>query len=257
MLSFGRMGLSYFDHSSKATQWARASVVVGASNITDLVVPVHPAVTVRGRVVVAPGGSGLRLGTVIGAQPANGDPSLGSLGAYLTISGASTPFTLEGLGSGTYLLGLPSYNSRYVAVMSVTSGGREIRDTGLDTSAGRDIDDVVITLAENVTSIQGNVRGDGAAGAAVIFFPVDRARWSDYGMDPILITSKSTDSNGAFLVMGLPEGEYFAVAVDGSQHDAWTDPKFLDAASNVATRVAIKWGEKKSLDLVMSKVVVK
>jgi hypothetical protein len=56
---------------------------------------------------------------------------------------------------------------------------------------------------------------------------------------------------------GLPEGDYFAVAVDRSQHDAWTDPAFLDAASGVATRIALKWGDKKSLDLQVSKVVVK
>ena len=133
----------------------------------------------------------------------------------------------------------------------------EIRDTGLDTSAGRDVDDVVITLTENVTSIQGNVRGEGAAGAAVIVFPVDRTRWVDYGADPILIKSKAADSNGAFLVKGLAEGDYFAVAVDRSQHDAWTDPKFLDAASAAATRIALKWGDKKPLDLQITKVVVK
>ncbi len=136
-----------------------------------------------------------------------------------------------------------------MSVASITTAGREIRDTGLDTSTGRDVDDVVITLTENVTSIQGTVRGDGAAGAAVIVFPVERARWVDYGWDPILIASKAADSNGAFLVKGLPEGDYFAVAVDGSQHDAWTDPKFLEAASAVATRIALKWGDTKSLDL--------
>jgi len=56
---------------------------------------------------------------------------------------------------------------------------------------------------------------------------------------------------------GLPEGEYFAVAVDGSQHDAWTNPTFLEAASAVATRISLRWGDKKALDLQVSKVVVK
>jgi hypothetical protein len=142
-------------------------------------------------------------------------------------------------------------------VASVTSAGREIRDTGLDTSAGRDIDDVVITLTENVTSIQGTVHGDAAAGAAVIVFPVDRARWVDYGFDPLLIKSKAADNDGVFLIKGLPEGEYFAVAVDRSQHDRWTNPTFLEAASAVATRISLEWGDKKAIDLQVSKVVVK
>jgi len=249
-------GLTYSSHSGKTRMWGRASVAVGNNDVTDLVVPMHPAITVRGRIVMASGGSGLRLSAIIAAQPANGDPSLGRVAAFVPVNG-DTPFTLEGLGSGTYLIGLPSNFAQFTAVASITSGGREIRDTGLDTSLGRDIDDVVITLTGNVTSIQGTVRGDGAASAAVIVFPVDRARWVDYGWDPILIKSKAADSNGAFVVNGLPEGDYLAVAVDGSQHDAWTDPKFLDAASAVATRIAIKWGDTKPLDLPMSKVVVK
>jgi hypothetical protein len=249
-------GLSYSSHTGKIRMWGRASVAVGASNVTDLVVSLHPAITVRGRVVMADSGSGLRLSSVIAAQPANGDPSLGGISAYVPING-ETPFSLEGLGRGTYLIGLPSFSSRYVSVASVTSAGREIRDTGLDTSAGRDIDDVVITLTENVTSIQGTMHGDAAAGAAVIVFPVDRARWVDYGIDPHLIKSKAADNAGVFLIKGLPEGEYFAVAVDRSQHDAWTNPKFLEAASVVATRIALNWGDRKSLDLQVSKVVVK
>jgi len=223
--------------------------------VTDLVVPMRPAITIRGRVVMAPGGSGLTLSGIIGAQPANGNPSLGRVATFVDINGEAR-FSLEGVGSGTYLIGLPSsYQS--LSVASITTADREIRDTGLDTSTGRDVDDVVITLTENVTSIQGSVRGNGAAGAAVIVFPVERARWVDYGADPILIKSKAADSSGAFLLRGLPEGEYFAVAVDGSQHDAWTDPKFLETAAAVATRIALKWGDKKALDLPVSKVVVK
>jgi hypothetical protein len=91
----------------------------------------------------------------------------------------------------------------------------------------------------------------------VIAFPVDRARWTDYGWDPTMIISKSLDSAGAFVVTGLPEGDYFVVAVPSSQHDAWTDPAFLDAASKVAKRVSLKWGDKTSVDLSIAKVVVK
>jgi hypothetical protein len=248
-------GLSYSSHTGKAKMWGRASVAVGASNVSDLVVALHPAITVRGRVVIS-GGSGLRVSASISAQPANGDPSLGGISAYVPVNG-ETPFSLEGLGGGTYLIGLPSFFAQYASVASVTSAGREIRDTGLDTSAGRDIDDVVITLTENVTSIQGTVHGDAAAGAAVIVFPVDRARWVDYGFDPLLIKSKAADNDGVFLIKGLPEGEYFAVAVDRSQHDRWTNPTFLEAASAVATRISLEWGDKKAIDLQVSKVVVK
>lgn len=248
-------GLAYSSHTGKARFWARAPVAVGASDVTDLVVPIRPAIAIRGRIVPS-GGSGLRLSTSIVAQPVDGDPSLGGVSTFATVNG-ETPFSLEGLGGGTYLIGLPSFIGQYASVASVTSAGREIRDTGLDTSAGLDIDDVVITLTEKVTSIQGTVRGDAAAGAAVIVFPVDRTRWINYGFDPLLIKSKAADNDGVFLVRGLPEGEYFAVAVDRAQHDAWTNPAFLEAASAVATRISLAWGDKKALDLQVSRVVVK
>lgn len=256
--SYGQQGMTFSSRSGKVGMWGRASVAVGASNVSGLVVSMHTPVTVRGRVEMAPGGPGRNIGVSLGAQPANGDGSLGRFGIFLTINGAgTTPFTIEGLGPGTYLLGFPAFFSRLISVVSITSGGREIRDTGLDTSSGRDVDDVVITVSDILTSIQGSVRGDGAAGAAVMIFPVERARWVDYGVEPSLIASKAADNSGAFALTGLPEGEYFAVAVDGMQHDAWVDPKFLEAASAVATRIALRSGEKKTLDLTISKVVVK
>jgi hypothetical protein len=240
-------------HTAKIKMWGRVSVAVGASDVTNVVVPLHPAITVRGRVVL-PASAGSRFSAIFGAQPANGDLSLGQVGIFLDVNGDS-PFALEGLGGGTYLIGLPTSSSPVVA--SVTLGGREIRDTGLDTTAGHDIDDVVVTLNEQVASIQGTVRGDAGTGAAVIVFPVDRARWVDYGADPLLIRSKSADQNETFLLKNLPEGEFFVVAVDRSLHDAWRDPKFLEAASAVATRVSLKWGDKKTVDLQLSKVAAK
>ena len=128
-MASGLHGFNYSNHSSKTRLWGRASVAVGASNVTDLVVPVHPAVTIRGRIVMAPGGSGLRWSGIVGAQPANGDPSLGRIAAFIDVNG-DTPFSLEGLAGGTYLIGIPSVSNPYLCVASVTTGGREIRDTG-------------------------------------------------------------------------------------------------------------------------------
>ena len=47
------------------------------------------------------------------------------------------------------------------------------------------------------------------------------------------------------------------IAVDRSQIDAWTDAKFLAAAEPLATRVSLKWGEQKSVDLTVNTVKVK
>jgi hypothetical protein len=256
----GAPGLSLVDRGGPPqNMWGRTALVVGDHDLSDVVLPLHPTVTVRGRVVMAGGTSAgqQRLSTMVNAQPANGDPLLGRATVFLTVSDEA-PFTLAGLAGGRYLLSLPFLARAGISIASIMANGQDVRDTGLDASLGTDFNDVVITLVNKTIELSGTVSGhDAATPAGVIAFPVDRARWTDYGWDPTMIISKSLDSAGAFVVTGLPEGDYFVVAVPSSQHDAWTDPAFLDAASKVATRVSLKWGDKTSVDLSIAKVVVK
>jgi hypothetical protein len=91
----------------------------------------------------------------------------------------------------------------------------------------------------------------------VIAFPIERERWINYGWSPPRLRSARSGSTGAYQLQQLPEGEYFLIAVDGLKVNAWTDPKFLAAAVPQATRVSIKWGDKKTQDLAVVEVVVK
>jgi hypothetical protein len=257
--SFGWLsipGVSYTDHGgTSATPWGRTSVSVGATDVSGVVLPLHRTSSVRARIVFADGVlPQLRYSTLLAARPANGDPALGSPGGFVTIPDKEL-YTIDGLMAGTYLIGFSPVGRGGIGIVSIVSDGRDVRDTGLEVAAGRDVDDLVITLTTKIIGLTGTVRGaTSPVAAAVIAFPVDRARWINFGPEPERIQSRSADSAGAFDISGLPEGDYFVVAVDPSQHDAWTDPKFLEAASAVATRVSLKWGDKKTLDLAISKV---
>jgi hypothetical protein len=52
-------------------------------------------------------------------------------------------------------------------------------------------------------------------------------------------------------------GEYYLLAVDAGVQDAWQDPRFLAAASAVATRVSLDWGATSVQNLTLQQVIVK
>ena len=139
-------------------------------------------------------------------------------------------------------------------VKSIVWDGRDYTYTPFDASAGRDFTDVVITTTTETIVLAGTVQ-DGKGGisttASVLVFPVEKAQWSGYGYTPPRIKSAGVSSAGIYRFQSLPAGEYFVVAVDASQTDAWQDPKLLDALSRRATRVTLDWDGRVTQDLIL------
>ena len=52
-------------------------------------------------------------------------------------------------------------------------------------------------------------------------------------------------------------GEYYLVAVDKAQIDSWVESRFLTAAAPFAVRLSVRWGDTRTQDLTVAKVVVK
>ena len=252
----GVPGLSYLARNGQPSPlWGRTSVSVGAGGRDDVIVPLHRTVTIAGRVVLAEGTASPNRSLLLRAHPANGDPSLGQPSGATKSGDTSLAFSIQGLLGGTYLL-----NSAITtfSIVSIVSRGRDLTDTGFDASQGMDFDDVVVTLTDKQAEIAGSVRDNtGSVTAAVIAFPVEPARWQNYGWDPPRFQATRSASNGSFRLQQLPKGDYYLVAVDVSKFEAWTDPRFLAAAARVATRVSLEWGDKASQDLKLVEVVVK
>ena len=192
---------------------------------------------------------------MIRAQPANGDPSLGQRDAFTSRSDPSRAFTLAGLGGGTFVI---STDFARFALVSVMADGCDVTDTGIDASLGRDFDNVIVTITDRVAEINGVVRDSrGPVNAAVIAFPVEPARWINYGWSPMRLRTAPSGSSGTFAVSGLPAGEYFPIALNAAQAKSRFDPKFLAAAAAQATRISLMWGDKRAQDLVLTEVKVK
>ncbi len=240
-----------YTNSAGPSYAARMPLAVGDQNLNGVVVPLSRGVTMSGRIVPAetqgPGGAAgppvprtpLRL------EPANGDPALGVLTGGVA---ADLTFKIDGLMPGPYVLRSLGVGG---TIKSIEWEGRDYADRPFDAAGGQDIEGVVVTLTYDLARITGTVRtaAGASAGGAVIVFPTDPARWSSYGFTPPRIASTQAGTNGAFTVTPSLAGEYFVLAVDAAQSGAWRDPKFLEAAAPLATRVTVGWGETKSVDL--------
>jgi hypothetical protein len=252
----GAPGLEFLDHQGSPAQfWGRAPVTVGPAGVDDLALPLHPAVSVRGRVMFSEGTTvpAATRQLVVRATPANGDPTLGQPLGFSTTDG-SFRFSVSGLLGGTYLVS----GFGGLSMMSIVYQGRDVTDAGFDGSTGRDYEDVVVTLTDRRTTLTGTVR-DRQAGrdAAVIAFPVERERWTNFGWTPRRVLSTQAASSGAYQFASLPAGDYYVIAVDPSMKNAWVEPGFLAAAAPLATRVTLKWGETAAQDLSIREVNVK
>lgn len=249
--------LNYLVRSGSAeTAWGRMPLSVGGSNIDNLVFPLHPAAKIRGHVHFADGVKVPTAGFLLFAQPANGDPSLGNPSTRTAQNDPTFAFELPGLLPGTYLLDPLSFGG--MAPLSVMWDGRDVKDTGFDASQGRDFDDVVVTLSNNLAEVTGVVSDiHGPAVGAVLVFPAERERWSNYGWTPLRLQSVPAAADGTYRARRLPEGDYLMIAVSPSKGHEWVNQRFLAAAAPLAKRVSVRWGEKLSVNLPITDVVIK
>jgi hypothetical protein len=256
----GSQGVSYRyqNQTGPVAYSARMPLDVGTQGITDLSVPMTRGITLAGSFVVEEGTSAavvLRSGMPVYAEPANGDASLGML---MRTANRDDPlsFQVDGLLSGPYLLRTLGISG---VVKSIEWEGRDFTNRPFDGSIGRDIRGVVITVTSKIASITGNVRGAGSEAAAegsVIIFPTDKSQWTNYGFRPTRLLSAAVSTAGAYSIRPVPAGEFFIVAVPAAQSTSWQDPRFLEAASRVASRITLDWGSAVTQDLTIKSITV-
>jgi hypothetical protein len=234
----------------------RARVTVTDQDLANVVVTLQRGVRIAGRFVWdEPPPPSARVTPLVMAEPARGQVSLGyprSQATGLLMGKGPETFSIDGLLSGEYVL---RFGGR--SVKSVMWDGRDYTYAPFDASAGRDFNDVIVTLTSQSILLTGTVRDDRGAvskTAAVIVFPVERDQWSAYGFAPPRIGAASVNTAGLYRFQRLPAGAYYVIGVDDSKIDAWQDPQFLEAASRSATRITLDWGAKATQDLVLSQV---
>ena len=159
-------------------------------------------------------------------------------------------FELKGLAGRRALRvgGLPSG----WMLKGIRVDGTDVTDSGLDVKPGQEISDLEVILTNKVTEISGSVQdGKGAAtdDFAVLVFPSDPQHW---GWQSRHVRVARPDQNGRFLISGLPDGTYLAVALEYVEPGEETNPEFLERLKALATTVRLNDGEKKPLVLKVS-----
>ena len=233
-----------------------ANVSVGGADVTDVILTPARPIRVTGRITLDPPGTWVEAAAIrMMAQPKNPSP--------MFFAGGAPPVTRDDFtfelttGSGVVLLrAFPTIpGATPWSVKSVRYDGKEIIDSGLELSDGRDVDGVEIVLTNRqqiVTGLVTNAKGEPVLDASVTFFPQSPDEWTG---PTRRVGAGRPDQNGRYSVRTLPPGEYFAVATEALDTSRrGSDPRqFYQDLSRLATPFTLTEGETRVIDL---KVVV-
>lgn len=133
---------------------------------------------------------------------------------------------------------------------SVLLNGEDITDVPLDVAPGQTVTGVQVVLTDRVTEVNGrisDVKNNAVTDATVVIFPADQEKWVYQSR---FIRAARPDQDGRFQLRGLPPyDDYLAVAVQGLEDGQAGDPEFLATIRDRGTRVSLKEGDARTLDL--------
>jgi hypothetical protein len=228
--------------------FGQAAVAVEHSNVSGVALELKHGPVLSGRIVKEsspPVDPRLTLIVPFTAQPANGDPQLGTVAAY--VGPAPDEFKMEGFFPGPYVFASNATSK----IKSFKCGDRDYAYAAFD-GASAGASDCVVTMTGSTTTITGSAHDAGGkadADVGVIIFPAEREQWPLMGLAPQRIKSIQASSNGSFRFQGLPAGEYLAIAVPGDLVNAWQDVRFLEAVAGMSTRFHVDWDGAAALSL--------
>jgi hypothetical protein len=232
---------------AEPTRYATMPVSVGDRDVANVALSLNRGAPLSGAVEFAgrsdrPTAAALRaIGIVVEAIDGR------TTGFEFEMTGrvdAEGRFETVGLPAGRYYVRVPRVPPGWT-LESVQFAGRDVSDIAIDV-ANTPISGLTIRLTQQPAMFAGSVRAstakDDLGRAMVVIFPVDRARWRDYGSTPRRLRDAGLASDGGFEIQGLPPGEYFAAAIPDDYVRDWRMPSLLEALARVATRVTISSG---------------
>jgi hypothetical protein len=243
-----------------AHYWARQSVTVSGRDESNVVVTMRPGVKATGRIVLEADANQTSVkpptSYTVAFDPASGSAHLGMPQRLRSQDSPMDEFEVVDLMFGQYFLRVTPFPVGWI-VKSISWNGRDYTHTPFDTVSAAAFENIVVTITNAAPTVSGTVtdaQGTPAQTGTVIAFPVEPALWTNYGLSPTRIKPVGVSNTGAYRLTTLPAGDYFLVALSGAQPMAWQEAEFFKKASALATRVAVGWGDKKSVDLKVTEI---
>jgi uncharacterized protein (DUF2141 family) len=223
--------------SGPTLMWAETPLVVAGQN-QDVSLVLAPAGTISGRVVFEGDKPPADLAAVANiVRTGYGRARLIRPDYSASIQPDGT-FAFANVISGTFAITAVPRMAKWT-FKSVTLGARDLSDQPLEMHAGQHVDGVVVTLTTMPSELAGTLedaRGRPATEYFVIAFPADRARWTPTTRR---IQTARPGSDGAYLIRGLPAGDYFLAALTDVEPGEWLSPAFLEQVVPAAVRVSV------------------
>jgi hypothetical protein len=114
--------------------------------------------------------------------------------------------------------------------------------------------DLAVTVTNRFSELAGKVvDGDGSQvpDCLVLAFPTDPQLWADYGLSSLRIRQVRVNGTSGFRIRGLPDGDYYVVAIDSSKQGEWTALDFLRRVAPLGTRLSIRASQSVQVDLTL------
>ena len=246
---------------NEAPETLTASVTVNGSDVTGvLLTPVVPAV-VTGRVVFDPPSATPDPTTVrVMANPKNPEMMMGmmmNVGPPIVkddftfeVKTAPGQMTIRAFVGGPGAA--PATQGPWL-LKSVRYDSKDVTDSGLDLTSGRDVSGVEIVMTNRPQIVTGQItsaRGEIVKDGAVLLFAQDREQWGVLGGR--YAAMGRPDKDGKYTVRTLPPGDYFAIAVEQIDNQRYPgDPDYFDLLSRAAVRFSLVEGDARTVDLTL------
>lgn len=233
-----------------ATHYATFRLLMEGRDVENVVMPLHPAASLTGTVVLEPAGSPPLPPGVRVHAPVAGGSAFGDASGDILAGGA---FALRDLIAGPHLITVDGLPEPWV-LERVMSRGQDVTDAGIEVTAGQRIDNVRVTVTRASSELSGRVRGpagQAVVDALVLVIPLAEQFWGPLSRH---LARVHTDAGGGFRVRGLPPGEYRAVATVEIEEERTLAPAILRTLSEAGTAVSIDASAPRVIELPLTSV---
>lgn len=228
-------------------QFASQPLTVGEADQTDMTVILAAGASISGSLVFPPAQSStlpdpnnIRIAATSTEQQIGGQPQARVQKDFT--------FTIESIPSGPHLI-RPNGNLPGFSLKSVVDDGRDITDTPIELRSGQKLSNVVITLTDRMTEVNGTITTDQKVPITdytVLAFSTDPTFWRPQSRH---IATARPDQTGKFRIRGLPTGNYYLAMVDPAQQGEWFEAAYLDEHRVGSGQVTLGEGDTKTYDL--------